>query len=62
MTTNSEGMMVLEASLHAESRGSKFDKEQNIYIVSYHKLLINCKGKNRNFKEEKTVRYLLNQD
>ena len=55
-------MMVLEASLHAESRGSKFDKEQDIYIVSYHKLLINSEGKNSTFKEEKTVRYLLNQD
>ena len=48
-------MMVLEASLHAESRGSKSDKEQDIYIVSSHELLINCKGKNGNFTEEKLL-------
>lgn len=58
---NTEGMMVLEASPHAESRGSKSDKEQDIYIVSSHELLINCKGKNCNFTEEKTVRYLPSQ-
>lgn len=58
---NTEGMMVLEASLHAESRGSKSDKEQDIYIMSSHELLINCKGKNGNFTEEKTVRYLPSQ-
>ena len=53
--------MVLEASLHAESRGSKSDKEQDIYIMSSHELLINCKGKSGNFTEEKTVRYLPSQ-
>lgn len=54
-------MMVLDASLYAESRGSKFDKEQDSYIVSSHKLLINCKRKKVNFTEEKTVGYLFNQ-
>lgn len=50
--------MVFEAALDAESRGSKFEDEKDIYIASKcppHKL-VNCEGKNSNFTGEKNAR------
>lgn len=58
MTTNTEGMIVLEAVLDAANRRSKFEDEKGIYTTSKwppHKLL-NCKGKNSNFTGEKKAR------